>query len=73
MKASILTATYNSSKTLEDCLQSTHSQTHPHRDHIIIDGGSTDGTIEVIKKYKNQIALPISAQSGLKDLRVKKS
>jgi Glycosyltransferases involved in cell wall biogenesis len=51
MKASILTPTYNSSETLEDCLQSIHSQTYPLIEHIIIDGGSTDGTVEVVKKF----------------------
>jgi hypothetical protein len=34
MKVSIITATYNSSATLEDYLQSIHSQTHPHLEHI---------------------------------------
>jgi glycosyltransferase involved in cell wall biosynthesis len=63
MKVSILTATYNSSATLEDCLQSIHSQTYPLIEHIIIDGGSTDGTIEVIKRYENKITLPILALS----------
>ena len=35
------------SRALEDCLQSIHSQTHPDIEHIIIDGNSTDGTVEV--------------------------
>jgi len=60
MKVSILTATYNSSETLEACLQSIHSQTYPHLEHIIIDGGSTDGTLDVIKKYENKITKVIS-------------
>ena len=60
MKVSILTATYNSSETLEDCIKSVANQTYPLIEHIIIDGGSTDGTLDVIKKYKNKIAKVIS-------------
>ena len=60
MRVSIITPVYNGAKTLEDCLQSIHSQTHPHRDHIIIDGCSTDGTLDVIKKYENKITKVIS-------------
>jgi len=60
MKVSIITATYNSSKTIEHCLRSIHSQTYPHIEHIIIDGGSTDGTVDIIRNYKDKIACWIS-------------
>ncbi|PIP06329.1 MAG: hypothetical protein CO012_07505 [Syntrophobacterales bacterium CG_4_8_14_3_um_filter_49_14] len=45
MKISIITAVYNGKNKIEDCLQSIHAQTYPHIEHIIIDGGSTDGTV----------------------------
>ncbi|OGF56229.1 MAG: hypothetical protein A2452_13535 [Candidatus Firestonebacteria bacterium RIFOXYC2_FULL_39_67] len=51
MKISIITATFNSSKTIEDCLNSVSEQTHPDVEHIVIDGGSKDGTIEIVRKY----------------------
>jgi glycosyltransferase involved in cell wall biosynthesis len=60
MKVSIVTATYNSSETLEDCIKSVASQTYPDIEHIIIDGDSTDGTLDVLKKYEDKIAKIIS-------------
>lgn len=52
MKISIITATYNSSSTLRDTLESVLGQTYPYIEHIIIDGGSTDGTLELIREYE---------------------
>jgi len=60
MKVSIITPVYNRAKTLEHCIQSVQKQTYPHLEHIIIDGGSIDGTIEIIKKYEDKIAHWIS-------------
>lgn len=48
MKISIITATYNASTTITDCLQSVASQTHP-AEHIIIDGASTDNTLDIVR------------------------
>lgn len=50
MKISIITAVLNGAETIEDCIKSIIEQTYPNIEHIIIDGGSTDGTVEVIKK-----------------------
>lgn len=47
---SIVTATWNCAETLPDCLASIKRQTYPYREHIIIDGASTDGTIGVIQQ-----------------------
>lgn len=55
MKVSLITVTYNSAIYLEDCLNSVIGQQHPDIEHIIIDGGSTDGTLDIIKKYENHI------------------
>jgi Glycosyltransferases involved in cell wall biogenesis len=63
VKVAIITVVYNNKNTIEDCLQSVRNQTYPSIEHIIIDGGSTDGTIEVIKRYENKITLPILALS----------
>ena len=49
LKVSIITATYNSSKTVLDTLHSLQKQSYPHIEHIIIDGLSTDNTIELIQ------------------------
>lgn len=52
MKISIVTATYNRAKTLRETLDSVLAQTHRDIEHIIVDGGSTDGTVELIKEYE---------------------
>ena len=51
MKISILTATYNSKRTLHNTLESVLSQTYTDYEHIIIDGDSKDGTLDLIKAY----------------------
>lgn len=51
---SIITPTYNSEEYLEDCIKSIIAQTCKEYEHIIVDGGSTDSTLEIIKKYENQ-------------------
>ncbi|MBS1754819.1 MAG: glycosyltransferase family 2 protein [Ferruginibacter sp.] len=56
MKVSIITATYNSANFLEEAILSVMKQDHHDIEHIIIDGGSTDGTLAIIEKYKNHIA-----------------
>ncbi len=51
----IITATFNSEKHLEECILSLHKQKYDNYEHIIIDGGSTDRTLDIIKKYENKI------------------
>lgn len=53
MKLSIITVTYNSGKTLTDTLNSILSQTYSNIEHIFVDGGSSDNTLELLKKYPN--------------------
>lgn len=53
MKISIITATFNSAKTISDCIASVNYQTHPEIEHIIIDGVSDDNTIAIIKSQSN--------------------
>jgi glycosyltransferase involved in cell wall biosynthesis len=50
-KISIVTPSFNSAKFIEDCIQSVLNQNYPNFEHIIIDGGSTDGTIDILTKY----------------------
>ena len=54
---SIITVTYNAGNNLERALQSVREQTYANIEHIVIDGGSTDGTLKLIKQYENSIAL----------------
>ncbi len=51
----IITATFNSEKYLEECLLSLYNQKFSNYEHIIIDGGSTDRTLDIIKKYEHKI------------------
>ncbi len=59
-KISIITACYNSEKYIEDAIQSVLGQTYPHIEYLIIDGASSDGTMEIINKYKSRISLVVS-------------
>lgn len=52
---SIITICYNSAKTLEETINSVLSQDYPALDYVIIDGGSTDGTLDIIEKYRSQL------------------
>ena len=54
MKITIITVTLNSEATIRDTLNSVLSQTYKNIDHIIVDGGSKDKTIDIIKKYPNK-------------------
>lgn len=59
-KISIITVVYNSKKGLEKTIKSVINQIYKNIEYIIIDGGSTDGTIDIIKKYQDKIDYWIS-------------
>lgn len=68
MKVSIVTACYNSKATIHDTLRTIQMQTHKNIEHIVIDGGSTDGTLEILEKNRDHIALLTSEpDNGLYD------
>uniref|UniRef100_UPI003B58646C glycosyltransferase n=1 Tax=Noviherbaspirillum sp. ST9 TaxID=3401606 RepID=UPI003B58646C len=52
---SIITVTLNAAKYLEDCITSVINQSSLNIEHLIFDGGSTDGTLEIINKYERHI------------------
>lgn len=56
IRISVITATWNCAKTLPDCLASLVRQDYDNMEHIIIDGASTDGTIDVVNQHINQVA-----------------
>ena len=62
MKFSIITVVLNSKSSLEKTIKSVAEQNNSNIEYIIIDGGSTDGTVDIIKKYDNFISLWISEQ-----------
>lgn len=55
LKISLITATYNSIGTIQHCLNSVHSQTYENTEHIVIDGASTDGTLEILQQNSSKI------------------
>lgn len=52
MKISIITVSYNSSKTIKDTIESVLSQSYTDIEYIIVDGNSSDNTVEIIKSYE---------------------
>jgi len=59
-RISIITAVYNGRKYIEECIRSVRAQTYANVEHIIIDGGSTDGTQEVLRQYDHQLRYWVS-------------
>ena len=57
MTLSIITINYNNTEGLRKTLASVASQTYPYIEHIIIDGDSTDNSVEVIREYESSLAL----------------
>jgi glycosyltransferase len=64
MKISIITVTFNSAATIADTLDSVAAQRHPDIEHIVIDGGSTDGTQTILAERGSRIARWISEPDG---------
>ncbi|SDS99897.1 Glycosyltransferase involved in cell wall bisynthesis [Mucilaginibacter mallensis] len=59
-KVSIVTTVFNAAATIEDTILSVINQTYKNIEYIVVDGGSTDGTLQIINNYKNQISHIIS-------------
>jgi glycosyltransferase involved in cell wall biosynthesis len=56
MKVSVITACYNSARTLGETIDSVASQTYGDIEHVVVDGGSTDGTMDLIARHRGSIA-----------------
>jgi glycosyltransferase involved in cell wall biosynthesis len=53
----VITAVFNGSDRIDACIESVLHQNYPNIEHIILDGGSTDGTVAILRKYQDRIAL----------------
>lgn len=60
MKISIITSVYNNQETIAEAMASVLGQTYPAIEYIIVDGGSTDGTVDIIKAYQDRLGAFIS-------------
>ncbi len=60
MKLSIITAVYNNKNTIKDAIDSVLSQTYENIEYIVVDGGSSDGTVDILQSYGDKISKLIS-------------
>jgi glycosyltransferase involved in cell wall biosynthesis len=68
IRVSVITVSYNCADTIADTINSVLSQTYPSVEYIIMDGGSTDGTAEIVKSYGDRITKFVSApDNGIYD------
>lgn len=61
VRISVVTATWNCEKTIEECLQSVAAQTWPAREHVVIDGASTDATLQLLSRHRASLSVMESA------------
>jgi len=66
-KISIITPSYNQASFIEQTIESIQGQSYPNVEHIIIDGGSTDGTLEILKKSDSNIIWTSEKDEGQMD------
>jgi len=57
---SVVTVSYNSRETIADTIESVAAQTHPHIEHIVVDGASTDGTLDVLQRFRDRLSKVVS-------------
>ena len=68
MKISVVTITYNAAKVLQRTLDSVSSQTYRNIEHLIIDGASKDGTLDIVRSYELRVT---SEESGVRSYEVR--
>lgn len=64
MKISVVTAVFNRSGTIADAIASVQSQSHADIEHVVQDGGSTDGTLEIVERMATDSTLLVSGPDG---------
>jgi glycosyltransferase involved in cell wall biosynthesis len=64
MKISIITIVYNNETHIEGCIKSIINQTYANIEYIVIDGKSTDNTLDIVNRYKGNIEVLVSEKDG---------
>ncbi len=68
MKISLITVCFNSSETIADTMQSVADQTYENLEHIVVDGASNDGTLDIVRRFPNRLTRVVSERdSGIYD------
>jgi glycosyltransferase involved in cell wall biosynthesis len=68
LKISVITAVRNNVRTIADAIDSVASQSYPQREHVIIDGASTDGTVQLLEQHRHRLqALRSEPDTGVYD------
>lgn len=60
MKISVITPTYNSESVIKDCIESVANQSYKNFEHLVIDGASTDRTLQILQEYQNHLTVLLS-------------
>lgn len=73
MKFTIVTASFNSERSIGDCISSVLRQTFSDIEHVVVDGGSEDNTVNVIRSLPNRVAKIIPGpDKGIYDAIIQK-